>query len=394
MKITNIRVTHVNVPLDAPFWWTAGLYGGASKSIIEVETDQGVVGLGEAPWWHFGEVIKAEIAPALIGADPLDIADCEARCVPPWQITANTGENAASVAFGSVELALWDIRGKVFGMPLHKLLGGAVRKDIPFSEYFAFRPEQDGAGGQMTPEAIVDYCLRMREEHGSTIFEGKLIMGDPQLEIRTVRMLREALGEKAQIKLDSNMQWSLTTARWVLREIEPFNIRNYEDPVATFEEMAALRQHSRIPFSTHIPDLRRAVALGAPDYFVCNFAALGGLSRTLKFVAACEAMGKGFWCYSNDLGIMTSAYLHVVAATPWITEASQSLFAWQVGDVIKDGPFRQTDNMVRVPEGHGLGVELDPAAMKRWSGHFAEHGPMGHFSDPNNPGRYRRLPLN
>ncbi len=94
MKITGIEVTHVNVPLDAPFWWTAGLYGGASKSIIEVETDEGIAGLGEAPWWHFGEVIKAEIAPALIGADPLDIADCESRCVPPWQITANTGENA------------------------------------------------------------------------------------------------------------------------------------------------------------------------------------------------------------------------------------------------------------------------------------------------------------
>ena len=186
------------------------------KSIVEVETDEGIVGLGEAPWWHFGEVIKAEIAPALIGADPLDLADCEGRCVPPWQITANTGENAAAVAFGSVELALWDIRGKAFGMPLYKLLGGAVRKDIPFSEYFAFRARHGDAGGEMTPEAIVDYCLRMRDEHGSTIFEGKLIMGDPELEIRTVRMLREALGEKAQIKLDSNMQWSLTTARRVL----------------------------------------------------------------------------------------------------------------------------------------------------------------------------------
>jgi glucarate dehydratase len=339
-------------------------------------------------------VIKAEIAPALVGADPLDLADCEARCVPPWQITANTGENAANVAFGSVELALWDIRGKAAGMPLYKLLGGAVRKDIPFSEYFAFRPKEGGAGGEMTPEAIVEYCLRMREEHGSTIFEGKLIMGDPALEIRTVRMLREALGPDVQIKLDSNMQWSLTAARWILREIEPYNIRNYEDPVATFEEMAALRQHSRIPFSTHVPDLRRAVALGAPDTFVCNFAALGGLSKTLKFVAACEAMGKGFWCYSNDLGIMTAAYLHVVAATQWITEASQSLFRWQVGDVIRDGPFRQTNNVVSVPEGDGLGVELDPAAMKRWSAHFIEHGPMGHFSDPNNPGRYRRLPLN
>ena len=102
MKITNIKVTHVNVPFDAPFWWTGGLYPGASKSIIEVETDEGVVGLGEAPWWHFGEVIKTEIAPLLIGADPLDIADCENRCVPPYQITANTGENAASVAFGAV----------------------------------------------------------------------------------------------------------------------------------------------------------------------------------------------------------------------------------------------------------------------------------------------------
>jgi glucarate dehydratase len=148
------------------------------------------------------------------------------------------------------------------------------------------------------------------------------------MEIRTVRLLREALGPEAQIRLDSNMQWSLTTARRVLREIEPYDIRNYEDAVATFEEMAALRRHSRIPFSTHIPDLRRAVALGAPDYFVCNFAALGGVTRTLKFIAACEAMGKGFWCYSNDLGIMTAAYLHVVAATPHITEASQSLFRW------------------------------------------------------------------
>ena len=394
MKITNIKVTHVNVPFDAPFWWTAGLYPGASKSIVEVETDQGIVGLGEAPWWHFGEVIKSEIAPALIGADPLDIAGCEALCVPPYQITANTGENASAVAFGALELALWDIRGKALGMPLYKLLGGAVRKDIPFSEYFAFRPEHKGAGGEMSPEAVRDYCLKMRDEHGSSIFEGKLILGDPELEIKTVRLLREALGEKAQIKLDSNMQWSLTTARWVLRALEPYNIRNYEDPVATFEEMAELRKHSIIPFSTHVPDLRRAVALGAPDYFVCNFAALGGIRRAIKFIDACQAMGKGFWCYSNDLGIMTAAYLHVTAAHEHITEASQSLFRWQVGDVIEDGPFRQKNDLVRVPEGHGLGVSLCAESMKRWAKDFADNGPMSHFHNPNKPNQFTRLPLN
>ncbi len=393
MKITNIKVTHVNVPFDAPFWWTGGLYPGASKSIIEVETDQGLVGLGEAPWWHFGEVIKSEIAPALIGADPLDIADCENRCVPPYQITANTGENAASVAFGAVELALWDIRGKAFDMPLYKVLGGAVRKEIPFSEYFSFRPEHQGAGGEMSAEAVRDYCLKMHEEHGSTIFEGKLILGDPELEIQTVKLLREALGAKAQIKLDSNMQYSLTTARWLLRELEPYNIRNYEDPVATFEEMAELRRHSIIPFSTHVPDLRRAVALGAPDYFVCNFVALGGIARTMKFIAACEAMGKGFWCYSNDLGIMTAAYLHVSAASPHITEASQSLFRWQIGDVIEGGPFRQKNDVVAVPEGAGLGVTLDAKAMKKWSADFEENGPMSHFFNPDDPTHYKRLPL-
>ena len=78
--------------------------------------------------------------PGAIGADPLDLADCESRCVPPWQITANTGENASSVAFGAVELALWEIRGKVFGMPLYKLLGGAVRKEIPFPSISRFGP--------------------------------------------------------------------------------------------------------------------------------------------------------------------------------------------------------------------------------------------------------------
>jgi glucarate dehydratase len=114
----------------------------------------------------------------------------------------------------------------------------------------------------------------------------------------------------------------------------------------------------------------------------------------LHFIAACEAMGKGFWCYSNDLGIMTAAYLHVSAASPLISEASQSLFAWQIGDVIEGGPFRQKNNTVRVPEGNGLGVTLDAKAMKYWAKHFVDHGPMSHFHDPAMPGRYRRLPLN
>lgn len=399
MKITNIKVTPVSVPFNAPFHWSAGIYPGSTKSIIEVETDQGIVGLGEAPWWHFGEIVRNEFAEKLIGKNPLDLAEIESLCVPAAQITANTGETSYLTAFGALEIALWDIRGKYFEMPLYQLLGGAVRKEIPFTEYFSFRPENidrhgNKHGGEMTAEAIVEYCLAMKEAHGSTFFEGKLILGDPELEIRTVKMLREALGESAMLRLDSNMQWSLPTAIRVLREIEPYNIRYYEDPVATFEEMAQLRLHSAIPFSTHVGDLRKAIALGAPDAFSINTAMLGGIRKTLKFVAACEAMGKDFWCYSADLGVCTASYLHLVAATPHIREPSQSLFRWQTEDVIQGGQFKQVNNVIAVPEGHGLGVELDRDALNFFHEKFKTEGAMSHFYDPFNPQKFRKLPLN
>ena len=388
IRITGLKATPVNIPLEKPMWWTGGHYPGTSKTIIEVETDQGLTGLGEAPSVDVLATIQ-NMGERLIGADPLDIAGCESLCVPPWQIVQNTDDSSVVKAFGAIEIALWDLRGKVSGEPLYRLLGGAVRKEIPFTEYFAFR-----AGGETSPREVADYCVRMREEHGATMFEGKLILGDPKLEIATIKALRTALGPEAMLRLDSNMQWSLPSAIRIFREIEPYDIRNYEDPVATFEEMAELRKHSSIRLSTHVPDIRRAVSLGAPDYIVTNFAVLGGIARTVRFIGACEAMGVGFWCYSGDAGIATAGYLHMSAAMPWITEPSQSLFRWQVGDVIEGGPFRQTNNVIAVPEGPGLGVTLDRSAFAHWHRHFADNGPLDHFHDPALPGRFRRLPLN
>jgi len=388
MKITGITATPVNIPLEKPLWWTGGHYPGTSKVIIEVETDQGLVGLGEAPSVDVLHSIR-QIGEVLTGADPLDIAGCEALCVPPWQIVQNTDDSSVVKAFGAIEIALWDLRGKVAGEPLYRLLGGAVRKDIPFTEYFGFRD-----GGEMSAQAVADYCVQMREEHGATMFEGKLILGDPKLEIDTVKAIRAVLGDEPMLRLDSNMQYSLPSAIRVFREIEAYNIRNYEDPVATFEEMAELRKHSSIRMSTHVPDIRRAVALGAPDYIVTNFAVLGGISRAVRFIGACEAMNVGFWCYSGDAGIATAGYLHMSAAMGWITEPSQSLFRWQIGDVIEGGPFCQKNNVVPVPEGPGLGVTVDHDALRHWHDHFIENGPLDHFYDPAMPGRFRRLPLN
>src|SRR5262249_55452134 len=156
------------------------------------------------------------------------------KCVPETRVVQNTDSNSILKAFGGIEMATWDLRGKACGQPLYKLLGGSVRKKIPFTEYFAFRQRKNSIGGEMTPKAVADYCARIRSRHESTLFEGKLTLGDTILEIKRVKAIRKAIGEDAMLRLDANMGWSLSSARHILREIEPFNIRNYEDPVATF----------------------------------------------------------------------------------------------------------------------------------------------------------------
>lgn len=393
MKITGVRATPVNIPLEAPFIFAVGTYPGDTKVIVEVFTDEGLVGLGEAPSPECADLINKHLSERLIGADPLDLQYCERACVPDLQVMPNTGDSTLLRSFGGIEIALWDIRGRAFGQPLYLLLGGAFRKDIPFAEYFAFRERRNGIGGESTPGEIADYCARMQAEHGSTMFEGKLQLGDPRIEIASVKAIREAIGEDSLLRLDGNMSWSIPTARRILHEIEPYDVRSYEDPTATLEGMAKLRQHSSISFSTHTVDLQKAVRLGVPDFFVTNFAVLGGISRAVKFIAACERMGIGWWCFSGETGIGIAAYLHLIAATPSVTEPGQCILHWQTDDVIEEGPFNPKNNVVRVPEGPGLGVTLSQARLKRCHERFLQEGPYNFFRDPSCPSQYRRLPL-
>jgi glucarate dehydratase len=179
----------------------------------------------------------------------------------------------------------------------------------------------------------------------------------------------------------------------ILRHIEEYDVRNYEDPTAGFDNMAKLRQHSAISFSTHTIDLPKAVRLGVPDFFVTNLTVLGGLSRTIRFIAACEKMGIGWWCFSGETGIGIAAYLHLIAATPSITEPGQCILHWQADDVIEEGPFCPRNNVVSVPEGTGLGVTLSRSRLNRCHERFLEEGAYNYFADPNAPGQYRRLPL-
>ncbi|WP_413991003.1 mandelate racemase/muconate lactonizing enzyme family protein [Labrys okinawensis] len=393
MKITAVRATPVNIPLEAPYLWSYGSLAGFSKTIVEIETDEGLTGIGEAPSHAHAEIINATLAPRLIGRDAIDIASAELICLPSWQGISNNIDYGLVRAFGGIEMALWDLRGKLWNRPLHDLLGGAVRRAIPVTDYFSFREKAGPYGGETTPEEVVDYCLGLKEAHGTTFFEGKFYTADIAPSVRMLQMLREALGPGTMLRIDGNMAHSLTTARQIAREIEPLNIRNWEDPCGSLYDLKALREHTSIPFSVHSLDLRQAADLGVPDAVVTDIATHGGLGRTVRFVGACEQLGLDFWCYSGDSGVASAAYLHLCAAMPHIREPNQSLFRMQPLDVIEEGPFRPQNNVVPVPEGPGLGVTLSQEKLQRLHRLFLDQGPYNKYHDPDRPGVFRRLPL-
>lgn len=196
-----------------------------------------------------------------------------------------------------------------------------------------------------------------------------------------VKEVRAAIGPDATLRLDANNSWPLNTARRALARLEPFDIANIEDPAPTFYDMARLRQHSAIPFSSHLPDLRLAAELGVPDTFVLNVMTLGGLRETMKFISACEVMGVGFWFYSGETAVGTAAYMQLAAAIPYLSQPGQSLFRWYADDVSAK-LIQPHANAVPIPDAPGLGVAVHPEALARCKERYERDGVISQLGVP------------
>jgi len=392
MKIRAIRATPVLIPLEAPYVWSYGVLDGFTKCVIEVETDDGLTGIAEAPSAAAARLIDA-FAPQLIGRDPLDIAGLERRVLPSMPAAHSVTDHGLRAAWGGVEIALWDLRGKLWNQPVANLLGGIHRDRIGFTDYFGFRLPGDGVAGEATVQDIVEACLSMRETHGTTWFEGKISDPDLRSNITLLRALRDALGPDAMLRIDSNQAFSLPSALYLAPAFAELGIRNWEDPTADWTQMRKLRAQTSIPFSGHNTDLGKAAAYGVPDAIVSDVAGLGGFAAMVRFVSGCQAHGLDFWCYSGGSGLETAAVLHACAAHPHIREPNQSLLRWQPFDVIAEGPFCPKDNHIALPKGPGLGVTLDPDRLAFAARLLTERGAPNKYHDPAAPGILRRLPL-
>lgn len=372
MKIRSIKATPVNIPFVAPYRFGYGSLAALTKTVIELETEDGVVGLGECADGDRKRDVEA-MGVALIGHDIRLVEDAARASLPGMAYTPWGNLLAARRAFAGIEMAMWDARGKTERLPLWHLLGGRARDRIALTEYFAFRDPGPDHPGEATPLEIARFCAEMIERHGARIFEGKLATVDLATEVEMVREIRAAIGER-ELRLDANGGWTLPTAKRAIRALEPYGVAWFEEPVESYEEMAALRGVTAAGLSSHRIDLRRAVEIGAPDAIVTNINELGGIAGAVGFIKSCAAFDVGFRFHSGETGIASAAYLHLSAALEHVRDASQTLFRWYADDVIEGGPFRPGGGTVAVPEGPGLGVTLDRAALARCHRRYCDEG--------------------
>ena len=390
MKIRSIRATPVNIPFVAPYRFSYGSIAALTKTVIELETEDGVIGLGECADGDRSADVMA-MGARLIGQDVRLIREARMRVVPGIAYSPWDNVLARRRVFGGIEMAMWDARGKSEAVPLWHLLGGKVRNDIALSEYFAFRAPGPNHPGEATPLEIARFCARMIDEHDAQVFEGKLATVKLPTEVEMVREIRAAIGDR-ELRLDANGGWTLPTAKQAIRALEPYNVAWYEEPVESYEEMAALRSVTSASLSSHRIDLRRAADLGAPDAIVTNLNELGGIAGAVSFIEACAQFDVGFRFHSGETGVASAAYLHVSAALEHVRGASQTLFRWYGDDVIEGGPFQAKSGTVRVPDGPGLGVVLDPTALARCHQRYCDDGAFpaaessGHYG-----GSFRKL---
>lgn len=368
MKITQIETIPVRVPLKKGMTAKTahGVHATSDYVIIRIETDEGLVGLGEAtvaPRWS-GEtssgcarVIDELLAPVLIGQDPQQMI--RLRAVMDREIKLNPFTKAG------IEIALWDIAGKAAGMPVCQLLGGAVRDEVPIKMIV----------GALDPPAAVALAEQFLE-WGVRCLKVKVGL-DPQTDVQRVRAVRKVAGPEIPIGIDANCGWNLATARRTLQMLEMENLLFAEQPIPPADPaaLADLRRTTPVPIMADesvftLTDAWNVTTARAADILSVYPGKHGGLWPTVEIAHVARAAGIVCSIGSNlELGVGTAAMLHAAAALPVIdcdtypTDIVGPVY--HETDLLRE-PLSVGPQVARVPTGPGLGVELDEEQLQRW----------------------------
>jgi glucarate dehydratase len=291
--------------------------------------------------------------------------------------------------------------GKALDKPVSSLLGGMQKRDIPFIGYLFYRyaGKKKGIPPISTAEDLIRYLDKLGDKYGK--FNGAKIKGGvftPEIELEHVKRFRENYGKDFVLRFDPNAAWSVETSIRILKQMEEYNLEFAEDPTWGIEGMSRVRKDVRIPLSTnmcviwfdHIPT---AFRLGAVDMIQLDLHYWGGLRLARRAVDISENLQLGIAIHSDrELGISTAAVLHFVSATPYVYHAVDSHYHHQLDDIITQ-QFVYKKGTMRVPDGPGLGVEIDRKKLEKYSALYKQQGDVNEFYDPNLPDWVPNIPL-
>ena len=389
-NITPIAIT------DPPLLNAAGLHAPyALRIVVELVTDDNISGISEIPGTVEIEQALHECKHLIIGQDPFqtnkinDIltayfgTDSSAdRGLFPWD------SRKLVHIFSALEVACLDIVGKIVNRPVVDLLGGKRRERVPFAAYLFYKYE--GAGGELAfdtdpnatgwaaarqksalnPDEIVKQAKAMCKEFGFQSIKLKGGVFEPRQEVDAIFALREAFGETMPLRLDPNALWTVETS--IKYGLEMEGILEYlEDPCRGQENMALVRKALKTPLATNMcttsfSDIPNSVKVGSEDIILSDHHFWGGLRESMNLTGICQTFGRDLSMHSNShLGISLAAMVHLGAAIPNFRYALDTHYPWQSDEVITQGRFTFEEGSVAVPEGPGLGVELDKTALAK-----------------------------
>jgi len=353
MKITKVVGRNVRIPLVYPAKWSGGIRRAAPAYILEIHTDEGIVGLGECVGPTIptlATVINEEFSQFLVGQDPLKIELLTRRLEEFARNWLKVGYHAIS----GIEMALLDIKGKWLNTPVYQLLGGQCKKEIGYAGYL-FIDE---------PEVNAKRALEYKKQGYKEI---KIKVGrDLNTDVDTLAAIRDAIGYNIKIRIDANMHWSLPTAIKWIKTLQKYEIQYVEQPLPDYDldGLAALRRAVEVPIATDescssIERVLEMIKRDSCDVFVVYVSEAGGLTRARTIASIADACGK--WCVMGtwaETGVATIAGAHVIASTTNFAFCNDSHYMLQSDDIITK-PLQIVNGAIAVPQGAGLGVELD-----------------------------------
>ncbi|MBW2148112.1 MAG: mandelate racemase/muconate lactonizing enzyme family protein [Deltaproteobacteria bacterium] len=372
MKITKIHTTILTISHSRPYYYSVGTPLGTNSILVEIETNEGITGIGEAGGARSAESTAAVIRSAerlLIGQSPFDIEAFIGAFhrLGYWRNMMRFANNACC----GIEMALWDIVGKAVGQPVHRLMGGAVQREIDFFGHVQGRE----------PEEMAEDALALREQGFSTIYF-KIGYGEED-DFAITRIIRKKLGDNARLRADMNEFYSIGTAKRLIMKLAQFDLDWIEQPLDAYDMdgMARLRASVPVPIAMDqgvftMAEILQAIQKQAADVFVLGFHEVGGLLALKKAAAIMHAANIPINRHGilGETGISTMAALQVMATIPNQTYGHQVMHQLLKEDTLVDGLIAFKEGRIEVPDRPGLGIELDRDRIRTFARAYQEVG--------------------